>query len=338
MIVNAFLKNYVGKYIPTSDLSREEWLKQRRNSIGGSDAGAIMGLNEWASPLTVYLSKKGLNNFSGNVATERGNFLEAPIRNRCREELKCDIEEIPFMFYSEKYPFISANIDSLIFSQERLIVDGEELIGFGGHEIKTSERGLGFTETDILSSYYAQVQHYMLVLSLDWFVLSVYLINKNELRHYTIKRNNEFIDKLIESESSFWNNFVLKDIMPAPSGVDAEGDLISDMFEGSNSDIILDDEAMSLCAEYSLINKELKARNQRKKEISNTLKLKIIEKQDGSEDKKAKAIAGDYKISFSKSIRKSVDSDALKKAGIYEQYIKESEVSTLRVTAPKGAK
>ncbi len=325
-------------YISTSELSHEKWLEKRMSSVGGSDAGAIMGLNEWASPLTVYLSKKGLNTFEGNIATARGNFLEAPIRNRCREELECEIEEVPFMFYSDNNPFMSANIDSLIYIQEKKTIAGIELSGFGGHEIKTSERGNGFDEDDVPASYYAQVQHYMSVLNLDWFVLSAYLINKNELRHYTILRDDEFIKQMIEAESDFWFNFVEKDVMPAPSGVDAESDLISDMFEGATGSLILDDEAKSLCAEYSLINKELKDKEQRKREISNTLKLKIIEKQDGSDDTKAKAVAGDYKLSFTKSIRKSVNSDALKKDGLYEKYTKESEVATLRITAPKEAK
>ena len=31
------------------DLSREEWLKMRKEGLGGSDAGAVCGLNPYAS-------------------------------------------------------------------------------------------------------------------------------------------------------------------------------------------------------------------------------------------------------------------------------------------------
>ena len=38
------------KRISTVNMSHEEWLELRRKTIGGSDAGAICGLNPYASP------------------------------------------------------------------------------------------------------------------------------------------------------------------------------------------------------------------------------------------------------------------------------------------------
>lgn len=74
-----------------------------------------MGLNKWASPLTVYLDKKRLSHFDGNRATERGSWLEAPIREKAKEALGVLIEEYPYMFTSDINPFMSANIDGLIY-------------------------------------------------------------------------------------------------------------------------------------------------------------------------------------------------------------------------------
>ncbi|MFR4400922.1 MAG: YqaJ viral recombinase family protein, partial [Peptococcus niger] len=45
--------------IKTLDMSQEEWLEQRKKGIGGSDAGAICGLNPWKSAVEVYLDKLG---------------------------------------------------------------------------------------------------------------------------------------------------------------------------------------------------------------------------------------------------------------------------------------
>ncbi|WP_407635573.1 YqaJ viral recombinase family protein, partial [Effusibacillus pohliae] len=36
-------------------MSREEWLRQRRRGIGGSDAAAIAGLSRYKSRIQVYL-------------------------------------------------------------------------------------------------------------------------------------------------------------------------------------------------------------------------------------------------------------------------------------------
>ena len=40
-------------------LNVEEWNRQRRMGIGGSDIGAICGLNKWRTALDVFLEKTG---------------------------------------------------------------------------------------------------------------------------------------------------------------------------------------------------------------------------------------------------------------------------------------
>ena len=323
-------------HVSTVGMSHDEWLTSRRCSIGGSDAGAVMGLNKWASALTVYLDKKGMRSFEGNTATERGRWLEEPIRQKSREMLECPIEAVPFMFTSEEHPFMSANIDGVIYIQEEKEINGIMLRGLGGHEIKTTQRGDGFNENEIPDSYFAQTQHYMAVLGLPWFIVSVYFIEKNEFRHYVVQRDDAFIARLIEAEKNFWENFVKKDIMPAPCGIEAESDAINALFTGSATTLILDSEAESMSAEYLLINNQMKELDKLKIQLSDCLKLKIIAQQT-DEQLGAKAVAGNYKISFSKTVRKSVDTDRLKKDGLYKQYCKESESSSFRVTEAKPA-
>ena len=46
--------------ISTEGMSESEWLEKRRAGIGGSDSGAILGMNKYATPLSVYIAKKGL--------------------------------------------------------------------------------------------------------------------------------------------------------------------------------------------------------------------------------------------------------------------------------------
>lgn len=322
------------EHVFTKGMTEEQWLLKRRNGIGGSDAGAVMDLNKWASPLTVYLDKKGLSHFDGNRATERGSWLEEPIREKAKEALGVMIEECPYMFTSATHPFMSANIDGLVYIQDEKEINGISLSGLGGHEIKTTQRGDDFSEHEIPDSYFAQVQHYMAVLELPWFILSAYFIDRHEFRHYVIQCDDAFISRLIKAEKDFWENFIEKGIMPAPSGIDAESDAINALFTGCATTLILDSEAESMSAEYLLINSQMKDLKKRKTQLCEGLKLKIIAQQK-DEVSKAQAIAGNYKISFSKSVRRSVDTDRLKKDGLYEQYCKESESSMFRVTESK---
>ena len=56
--------------------------------------------------------------------------------------------------------------------------------GLGGHEIKSAKTGFGWEEDEIPDVYYAQVQHYMKVTGLPWFVVSVYILDDESLHHY----------------------------------------------------------------------------------------------------------------------------------------------------------
>ena len=328
-----YLVNRIKRSIFVGNMYEDEWQALRRGSVGGSDAGAIMGLNKWSSPLVVYLDKKGLEAFKGNMYTRRGKWLEATIRDRCKEELGIMIAPMPYMFYSDNESFMSANIDGVVYASRKTNINGVDVQDMGGLEIKTSERGDGFENDEVPDSYYAQVQHYMAVLDLPYFILSVYIINKDELKHYVIKKDESFIEKLTEAEFSFWKDYVEMDVMPAPSGCSAESDVISSMFTGSAEEIKLDGEDEGLCAAYLSINEEIKVLENRKAQIANRLKMKLLEGQTSSDEKKVRAVAGDYKISYSVYMRKSVDTDALKKDGLYEKYSKESESSMFRVIA-----
>ena len=43
----------------TKDMTKEDWLSMRRNGIGGSDAGAVAGMNPYSSAFSVYYDKIG---------------------------------------------------------------------------------------------------------------------------------------------------------------------------------------------------------------------------------------------------------------------------------------
>lgn len=47
------------KKVSTVGMSREDWLEQRRHTIGGSDAAGIIGLSKWSSPVSVWADKTG---------------------------------------------------------------------------------------------------------------------------------------------------------------------------------------------------------------------------------------------------------------------------------------
>ena len=68
------------------DLSREEWLKMRKEGLGGSDAGAVCGLNPYASPMSVYQDKTSpAISDQDNEPMRQGRDLEDYVARRFTE-------------------------------------------------------------------------------------------------------------------------------------------------------------------------------------------------------------------------------------------------------------
>ena len=318
----------------TSAMSRSEWLKLRASGIGGSDAGAIMGLNKYATPLSVYFAKKDLAVQEGSKAAEWGNILEDPVRQKAREELGIQIETVPGMFTNKEHDFMNANFDGLVFVEGEKEIAGSVVSGLGGHEIKTSRTGEGFTTDEIPDSYYAQVQHYMAVTGLTFFVLTVFIFDQYTGRHYVIPRNDEFINRLIEAEGVFWNDFVLANVMPAPTGNENELDLVKAL--PMAEEITLNADTEQLLEEKAAIDSQIKDLQEKSDILKEQVLLKMTEASGEENAPKTIATCGLWKISLNTQVSKRVDTNALKKAGIYDEYAKESVSRVLRITKTKG--
>lgn len=321
------------------DQQKEEkkWIELRSTGIGGSDAGAILGLNKYASPLTVFYAKKGIDNdFKGNNATKWGHILEDPIRREAKRELEIEIATVPGMYTSKDYYFMNANLDGICVVPDNhvVVLNGVELSGIGGHEIKTSANGDGFSDTEIPDSYYAQVQHYMSVCKLNWFILSAFIMSTRELKHYAIVRNEEFINELIKAEQSFWFNNVLANVPPAPIGLDSEDEFIKNLPMSANID--LDDETIEIIAAERKIDEQIKELSKKQKALKDQILINLSKLSDPNEKaEKIVATGGNFNLSYSTQVRKSVDSDSLKKDGLYDKYATESVCKVLRISEVK---
>ena len=45
--------------VETDNLSKEEWLRYRKQGIGGSDVSCLLGINKWKSEIELWLDKTG---------------------------------------------------------------------------------------------------------------------------------------------------------------------------------------------------------------------------------------------------------------------------------------
>lgn len=87
--------------------SHEEWLEDRRRSIGGSDAAALVGMNPCVTPYMLWADKTGkLPPKNDNEAMRQGRDLEAYVAQRFTEKTGKKVHVYSEMLRNPAYPLL----------------------------------------------------------------------------------------------------------------------------------------------------------------------------------------------------------------------------------------
>ena len=149
--------------------SHEEWLQLRHQYIGGSDAAAVVGMNAYVSPYSLWAEKTGkIPGFSGNLATEVGTWLEEFIAQKFAQETGKKVRKRNHSFINSDFPFAIANIDREIVGEDA----GLEIKSTDSMNIKKFKNG------EYPANYYCQCVHYMAVTGKQRWYLAVLIGNK----------------------------------------------------------------------------------------------------------------------------------------------------------------
>ena len=153
-------KPYI-KLCSTLNLPREEWLTLRQKGIGGSDAGAILEMNKYGSPFSVYAEKLGFA--PETEATEPMRFgtdMEPYVAERFVEQTGKKVRRVNAMLQSVAWPFMQANVDRWLVGENAIL------------ECKTitDRKEVGAIEPH----YYVQCMHYMAVTGAERVYLAMY--------------------------------------------------------------------------------------------------------------------------------------------------------------------
>jgi len=227
--VVAILKCHV--IAKVDEISEQQWLDIRKRGIGGSDAGAVCGVNKYKSPLAVYLEKTGqIHGQEDNEALEWGRTLEPIIKRKFAEKTSYKIEEVPFILQHPAHPWMIANIDGIV------ITEG----GSGVLEVKNAGEFTRkeWSEDRLPDSYYLQLQHYLEVTGLQFGII-VCLLGGKSLVWKEVPRDEEIIRFLIDIESKFWSD-VEKGVMPSPTGSLQDKDILQQLYSREEDNSIAD--------------------------------------------------------------------------------------------------
>lgn len=216
------------KIVSTLDLPRADWLKLRKQGIGGSDAGAICGFNPYRSAMQVYYDKTTYElDDIDNEAMRQGRELEDYVAKRFMEKTGKKVRRANAMFYDERNQFMLADVDRTIIGEN------------AGLECKTASPFMAdyWKEDKIPLSYQMQCYHYMSVCNTDAWYVAV-LIYGSEFKVYRLERDEEIIANLIQIEKDFWENHVLRRIPPDPDGSKLADSVIAEYFKETSGNVI----------------------------------------------------------------------------------------------------
>lgn len=314
------MSTYTKERIP---VNRDEWLKQRSKGLGGSDAGAVVGLNPYKSAYTLWAEKTGQisNVVEENEAIRLGNDLEDYVAKRFAERENKRIKRSSYCYQSKEYPFMRANVDRLIVGENSAL------------ECKTANpfKDGDYSNDIIPPTYYCQCLHYMAVCGFDRIYLAVLVFQKG-FYTYVIDRGNKAVEAdiraLIKAESEFWK-LVEDGTAPDVDGSESTSNTLKQLHQSDES-VVVDlcdfDEKLDEIQELKEQQKELKTRQ---KKLENELKEVLIGCDYGQ--------SSIYNVSAKVTTSSRFDTDKFKKENlkIYNSYKKETQTQTLRINRRK---
>jgi len=237
------------------EMTREEWLKARKEGIGASDAAAVCGESPWQTALEVYLDKTSQltpEDLEKKPWLNLGLKLEPVIASLYseRENVELAIPEALQKFKDK--PFIMANPD-------RTRVDDGRNVQCKSSGFKDPEVWGEDGSADVPGYYEVQVQHEMIVCGANMTDLAV-LFGGRAFCIYQIPFNKAMAEEIIQIEEEFWVNHVVKGIPPDPDfSHDSTLNLIRKMYGVEEGKVIeLGEAAGIMVSDYKTAAEEMK--------------------------------------------------------------------------------
>ena len=297
------------KLVSTLNMKKEEWLRYRKKGIGGSDAGAVCGLNPYRSAIEVYFDKTTDEvEEIDNEAMRQGREFEDYVARRFMEATGKKVRRANAMFYDEQYPFMLADVDRMVVGEN------------AGLECKTASPFMAdkWKGEEIPLSSQIQCYHYMSVCNADAWYIAVLIYGK-EFKFYKLERDEQVIQDLIRIEKDFWENYIQKGQLPDPDGSKTADSILAEYYKESKRETIrlsgFDERLMRRQELVEVMGRMEKEKNQ----IEQELKQYLGNAEVAENDK--------FRVSWKAVSSNRIDTGRLKEEEpeIYRKYLKATQ-------------
>lgn len=217
--------------VPGGD--RNEWLKVRRQGVGGSDVAAILGLSKYKGAYSLWAEKTGLmreGDISDKPAVEWGNRLEPLVGEKYRDSHRDrKVRRVNAVCRSIERPWAQASLDYEVFDPEVGEWGILEIKTAGYHASKDWEQGVPIY-------YQTQVMHYLSVTGRKYADVAV-LIAGQDYREYRVMRDEADIEAVNSAVDHFWT-CVTTNTPPEIGGTDGDSKAVFELSGPAGDDYI----------------------------------------------------------------------------------------------------
>lgn len=304
------------KLTPTAKLTEDQWQTLRqsfvsRGMVGGSDAGTLLGLNKYKSPINMFYQSVGINSLPSkmNSIMLHGKQLEEYVAkcwqyydgtdegwvdNTLNNNKIKRFKKVKAIVENPKFPVLFANLDGVItkhpnFGRKHGILEIKTISGYSADSY----------EAGIPPSYLLQVQHYMMVTELKYAEIC-YLKDGRDLGCVTFEADSELQERILEKAIEFNARVVAarEEILNAKNDYEAMhiasmyepeadhseafNDFMSERHKKRMEEITIqgNDDLQELAERYSELSASIKTLEQDKQLIQN--KIKQVMEKDGA--------------------------------------------------------
>lgn len=318
--------------------NRQEWLAERKKSLGGSDMGAVLGMNSYTSPMAVWMDKTGrLPEKEQTEWMRLGTDLEDYVAQRFCEVSGLKVTKDNSTWRNDKYPHLHMNPDRRVVGQKA----GVEC------KIVSQLNERKYKGGEFPDSYYAQCCTYLCVSEFDRWYLAALILGKG-IRIYQLTRipndtkpdwcdesvyvDDEELTALGNTAEWFWG-FVERDTPPPADGHPQTGAALVTLYPDSMDECIGIGSFERDLDNYFRLKEQLKSIEMTIDGIENRIKAHLGECARGEGEK--------YKVSWKTQTRSTFDSKrfiADHPDVDVSKYYKKSSSRPFKVTELKGDK
>lgn len=232
---------------------REQWLAERRHSIGASEVPTVLGVNPYETPLQLWMRKTGrMPEKAETQAMKMGKRLEPVIAQLYTEETGRSLDNLGEFAIQRNpdYPFMHATLDRVGYDPLRECQGSVQIKAPGSHARSQ-------WDGQIPDHVVIQIQAELIVSGYSWGSAAA-LIGGQDFLWGDVEATDAWLAAIVEACERFWS-FIKNDTPPPARGEDHEA--LSALFpkELPGKVVPLEYEAQHITADIERLEAESKA-------------------------------------------------------------------------------